>query len=495
MMVINRCINPSSKLGITRWLEDTCYKDMDSYSDVVRDVNYFYRSMDCLLKIKDEVEYATFDKLRTLFSVSVKLTFYDITSTYVYGDECPITDYGYSRDHRSDCEQIVIGIVTSYEGYPVKHYVFQGNTNDSTTVKEVIGDLKSQYNIQETIFVGDRGMITKLNLQDIENNGFSYIMGVKSRQDQICKMVFDKEQINWADAQNYNENLKMVEKHATVKEFLVWKSNQILQENKVSVSHETFTNLAEKIRSLTNGYQPAYKDFKTVLQNLSDGIDTKICKKIFGVIKNYKERYEKEFRFVFCLNPEIKQLSQQRRTDHIKEISDQLDSLLPGKNDKEQKKKKGTEKTIKKRFDGVFVILSNKKYEDLDTRKIVESYKNLKEVEMIHDDLKNFVDVRPIRHWLEDRVRAHVFICVLALLLKRTFEINYLKSKATTKPLEEISKVKLVTYKIKFSKKEDRQKTLSKVTNLTSMQKKYFNMIGIKNPMNLKKFLWWKTKK
>jgi transposase len=489
--------------------------------------------MDCLLKIKDEVEYATFDKLRTLFSVSVKLTFYDITSTYVYGDECPITDYGYSRDHRSDCEQIVIGIVTSYEGYPVKHYVFQGNTNDSTTVKEVIGDLKSQYNIQETIFVGDRGMITKLNLQDIENNGFSYIMGVKSRQDQICKMVFDKEQINWADAQNYNENLKMVEKHATVKEFLVWKSNQILQENKVSVSHETFTNLAEKIRSLTNGYQPAYKDFKTVLQNLSDGIDTKICKKIFGVIKNYKERYEKEFRFVFCLNPEIKQLSQQRRTDHIKEISDQLDSLLPGKNDKEQKKKKGTEKTIKKtfdgykgkyrkffnllfdekgtelvgysknegkiqyekRFDGVFVILSNKKYEDLDTRKIVESYKNLKEVEMIHDDLKNFVDVRPIRHWLEDRVRAHVFICVLALLLKRTFEINYLKSKATTKPLEEISKVKLVTYKIKFSKKEDRQKTLSKVTNLTSMQKKYFNMIGIKNPMNLKKFLWWKTKK
>ncbi|RKY55105.1 MAG: hypothetical protein DRP89_03935 [Candidatus Neomarinimicrobiota bacterium] len=59
-------------------------------------------------------------------------------------------------------------------------------------------------------------------------------------------------------------------------------------------------------------------------------------------------------------------------------------------------------------------------------RKVVESYKNLKEVEMLFDDLKNFVDKRPIRHWLEVRVRAHVFICVLALLLKRIFEINYL---------------------------------------------------------------------
>jgi transposase len=73
----------------------------------------------------------------------------------------------------------VIGVVTSYEGYPLKHYVFQGNTTDSTTVQQVIADLKSEYNIDETIFVGDRGMITKLNLQNIEKNGFKSIMGVK----------------------------------------------------------------------------------------------------------------------------------------------------------------------------------------------------------------------------------------------------------------------------------------------------------------------------
>jgi len=76
---------------------------------------------------------------------------------------------------------------------------------------------------------------------------------------------------------------------------------------------------------------------------------------------------------------------------------------------------------------------------DLEACKVVESYKNLKEIEMLFDDLKNFVDIRPIRHWLEVRVRAHVlrahvFICVLALLLKKIFEINYMQGKCIMEP-------------------------------------------------------------
>ena len=72
--------------------------------------------------------------MQNLFSINVKLTFYDITSNFFYGDECPLAEFSYSRDKRSDCEQIVVGVVTSYEGYPIKHYVFKGSTTDSTTV-------------------------------------------------------------------------------------------------------------------------------------------------------------------------------------------------------------------------------------------------------------------------------------------------------------------------------------------------------------------------
>ena len=103
---------------------------------------------------------------------------------------------------------------------------------------------------------------------------------------------------------------------------------------------------------------------------------------------------------------------------------------------------------------------------------------------------KHFVDIRPIRHWLEIRVRAHVFICILGLLLKRIFEINHMGCKSVTEPLEEITKSKLVKYKVKFSEREERSKIFFKVTNTTPIQKKYFNMIGIKNPMSLEKFSW-----
>jgi transposase len=139
-------------------------------------------------------------------------------------------------------------------------------------------------------------------------------------------------------------------------------------------------------------------------------------------------------------------------------------------------------------FDGIFVLTTNR--HDLKAEKVVDSYKNLKEVEMLFDDLKHFVDIRPIRHWLEIRVRSHVFLCMLALLLKRTLEINYIKGKATMHPLEEISKSKLVKYRIKLSEREDRFQTFPKVTQVTKAQKDLFNLVGIKNPMSLENYIW-----
>ena len=109
---------------------------------------------------------------------------------------------------------------------------------------------------------------------------------------------------------------------------------------------------------------------------------------------------------------------------------------------------------------------------------------------MLFYDLKHFVDIRPIRHWLEIRVRAHVFLCILALLMKRIFEINYKKGKATMLPLKEISKCKLIRYQVKYSEKEDRADTFPKVTQITQEQKELFKLVGIKNPMSLEKYIW-----
>ena len=522
MMVVNRCINPNSKLGVTRWLSETCYKEMKGYSQLNTDVTYFYRSMDQLLKVKDEVEFALFEKLRNLFSVNVKLTFYDITSTFFYTENCAIGKNGWSRDQRPDKKQIVIGVVTSYEGYPLKHFVFTGNTKDSTTVEKVIKELKTDYNIEETTFVGDRGMITKLNLDKILENGFDYIMGVKSRQDEICQMFFFKNEFENETYEEYN-GLKIRERKVRIREFLIWKIRQILRDKKIDFAEKDFSFLRDKIENLRNDFKPDYKAIKHILIQVIKNLEPKIYSKIIRLIKKYEGKYEDELRYVICLNGIIKKASEMRRAEYLQDLSAELEKLFSSQKkeksiialekslskifegykskykkffrierDKKDKNAIGfclDEKAIEneKRMDGIFVLLTNRN--DLEISKVVKSYKNLKEVEMLFDDLKNFVDIRPVRHWKVKRVKSHVFICMLSLLLKRVFEINCLQSKAVTDPLEEISKVKLIKYEVKFSSKEERSKTLMNITNVNPIQKKYFKLIGIKNPMSLENYL------
>lgn len=521
-MVINRCIDPLSKLGVTRWIGGTCYKEMKGYKDLPLDVAYFYRSMDHLLKIKDDIELFIFEKLRNLFSINVKLIFYDITSTFFYSDNCPISENGYSRDNRPDREQIIIGVVTSYEGYPIKHYVFKGNTKDETTVTDVVKELKSNYNIEETTFVGDRGMITKLNLDRLEGEGFEYIMGVKHRQDEICNMLLS-ERVVEEDYEIY-KGLKIRERRVKVKDFLIWKSKKIMREQKANLTDDKFALLEKEILSLSNKDKPKNGTYKDILGSIIKGIGSKVCEKVFRAIRKYQGKYEDELKYIICLNKEREASSQKKREADISKLSKELDKVF-SKNDmarEDSDKEKALNKIFKgykaklkkfftiekdtksmkpvgyslnqkeieeeKKSDGIFVLLSNRY--DLEPWKIVQSYKNLQEIEILFDDLKNFVDIRPIRHWLEVRVRAHVFICVLALLLKRIFEINYMGGKCIMEPLEEISKSKLVKYKVKFSKRESRTQTFPKVTNTTPTQRKYFNMVGIRNPMSLEKFVW-----
>ncbi len=525
VMVVNRCVSPLSKLGTTRWFDTTCYKMMKGYHDLDMDVEYFYRSMNYLLKIKDELELAVFHRLRNLFSVNVKMTFYDITSTFFHSDICPISAKGHSRDMRPDKEQVVIGVVTTYEGYPIKHYVFDGNTKDETTVGKVIGDLKSDFKIEETTFVGDRGMITKLNLQRLEGEGFDYIMGVKHHQNETILMFFDRDGLPENKYMDYN-GLRIQEKKVVVKDFLLWKTEKILKESETKYSQKSLARLKEKVFILNNESVVKYADFKETLENLDASRDNKIRKKIFELIKKYRGRYEDVARTIVCLNEERKTTSKKRRDTKLTERSEELEKFFSSgkkKRTSEEINKKindifeGYKKRFKKffiwekdqgndivtgfeldrekveheeRFDGIFILTTSRDQNDLPSEKVVESYKNLKEVEQLFDDLKHFVDIRPVRHWLEIRVRAHVFLCVLALLLKRIFEIDCLKNKATMEPLEIISKSKLVRHRLTFSEKGNGSKAFPKVTNTTDEQKRIFELAGIKNPMGLEDYVW-----
>ncbi len=521
MMVINRCVNPLSKLATSRWRKTTCYAVMKNYADLPEEVDYFYRSMDYLLKAKDDIEKAVFSQLRNLFSINVKLTFYDITSTFFYSDSCPLASYGVSRDNRPDKTQIVIGVVTSYEGYPLKHYIFKGNTKDETTVGEVVRSLKREFNIEETTFVGDRGMITNLNLQCIENEQFNYIMGVKHRQNEMAPMVLEDPLLFKANVAE-QKGLKIGERKFSIKEFLIWKTVKLLKLSPILRDTGEWRKFETFIADMDPKEDLNTRQARDILKGLQCK-DTSPFTKVISLLKKYHERCCETLRFVCALNEERALLSQQKRTEKISSLSEKLDTLFqrPPSEGLEQniatifeghnrryrrffslKRQKENGRVYgcdineavleaERKFDGVFILTSTR--DDLLPDKIVQCYKNLQEVELLFDDLKHFVDIHPVRHRLEHRVRAHVFLCILALLLKRIFEIDCLGNTCVAEPLETVAKSKLVTYEVKMSERSSKFKKFRKVTTVSPRQQYVFNLVGIKNPAAEADFSWWET--
>ena len=397
------------------------------------------------------------------------------------------------------------------------------NTKGEATVGEVVRRLKSEFQIEQTTFVGDRGMITKLNLERIEAEEFDYIMGVKHRQDEMMPMVLEDEGLFEGQITEWR-GLKIVERQIRVQDFLLWKTARLLELSETERQTDAWGDFA--------GFVAQLSEVKTVdsgrvreFCNALGRQDGRPRAKVTKLLRKYHGRCEATIRVVCALNEERAELTRQRRREKIAALSLELDKILAGgtREGRELRMERvfeghnrryrrffrwqcedaGTQPVgyrlndhaivAEHRYDGVFILTTTR--HDLSPRKVVESYKNLQEVETLFDDLKHFVDIHPVRHWLETRVRAHVFLCILALLLKRIFEIDCLGGKAVTAPLEAVAKAKLVNYRVKMSEKSSATRTFWKVTTITPEQQRYFGMVGVRNPASLEDFVWWRRKK
>jgi len=181
VMLTNRLCDPKSKLELLAWLEGVFIPGIDR-----EQIQYHHllRAMDWLIAHKEDLEKELCNQVLTLFDQKLDLVFYDLTSSYF---ETELTDelrkYGYSRDHRSDKPQVTIGLVTTRDGIPVSHHVFPGNTTDKATVQRVIRDLRLRFPLDRAVFVGDRGMLTRDNLEVIKAEGLDYIVALNQRRD------------------------------------------------------------------------------------------------------------------------------------------------------------------------------------------------------------------------------------------------------------------------------------------------------------------------
>ena len=185
-MVLNRLMAPSSKYGLFRQWVQTIYAQ--GLSEL--QLHLYYRAHDFLTEQKESMEQHLFGQLTDLLNLEVDLVFYDTTSSYFEGDGPEeLAEYGYSKDHRGDRKQVVIGLLMTKQGIPVAHQEFPGNLHDTKTFSVVIKDLKSRFQVDKVILVGDRGMVSETNLEEIRKLDMEYIVGVKLRKSKKAQQL------------------------------------------------------------------------------------------------------------------------------------------------------------------------------------------------------------------------------------------------------------------------------------------------------------------
>ena len=194
VLLANRLVRPASEHGLARWLETDFVCDRQGRRFVPhwhqhhrvqvhpRQLDAWYRTLDRLVEVKDQIEVALFGRLRDLFSLQPDLVLFDITSTYFEGSgPKDFARHGYSRDGKAQNVQVVVGLVM-VGGWPIAHYVWEGNRLDVTTVQEVVGDLTKRFAFARIVFVGDRGMVSAANLEALTHDSHGYLVGLKRRR-------------------------------------------------------------------------------------------------------------------------------------------------------------------------------------------------------------------------------------------------------------------------------------------------------------------------
>lgn len=185
ILIIARFCEPSSELHIAEhFYRQSALSDLLGVPVDKVDDNRLYRGLDALLPHKQALEVFLKQRFGELFAIEYDLLLYDVTSTYFEGQAKanPLAQRGYSRDHRSDCKQVCIGLVVTRCGLPLGYEVFAGNRHDSTTLEEIVETMEARYGQAQRIWALDRGMVSEENLDFLKSGQRQYIVGTPKSQ-------------------------------------------------------------------------------------------------------------------------------------------------------------------------------------------------------------------------------------------------------------------------------------------------------------------------
>jgi hypothetical protein len=366
-MLVARIVEPRSKLATARELRaatlTSTLGELLQLSDC--DEELLYRAMDWLLPQQARIEQA----LARRHLSDATLALYDVTSTYFEGRCCPLARYGYSRDGKRDKLQITFGLLTNADGCPIAVEVFEGNTADPGTVGSVIAKLRERFALKRIVLVGDRGMLTSARIrEELVDGGLEWLTALRAPQ--IQQLVEGGAlQLSLFDERDLAE----ITDPAYPGERLVACRNPLLAEER-----------ARKRSELLAATERALNQIVAATQRLRNPLrgKTRIALRVGGVLGRYKMRKH------FTLAIEETGFSFTRDEQSIAREA---------------------------ALDGIYVIRTSVPAATLGPEDAVRTYKRLAQVEQAFRSLKSVdLKVRPIHHRLEERVRAHVLLCMLA---------------------------------------------------------------------------------
>jgi transposase len=380
VLVIARFCEPSSELHIAEdWFRRTALDDLLGLPEAKVNDDRLYRALDRLLPHKDALETHLKERLGTLFKLEYDLLLYDITSTYFEGQANGNTmaARGYSRAHRSDCKQVCIGLVVSREGYPLGYEVFAGNRRDSTTLREVVKRMEERYGSAGRIWAVDRGMIDAANLKWLKERGSRYIVGTPKGE----LKRFEQELLKgtWHEIRAGLE-VRSVPDEAGSETFLLCRSAD--RAAKERARRERFEQRIDK-----------------GLQAIVRRCEQKRCD--LGVIERRIGRLlGKNSRAARLFSVQVGRDKSGRVVVTWSRTASALESA--------------------KRREGCYLLRSN--VSDWTAEDLWKAYMQLTEAEAAFRIQKDELRLRPVWHQTSERVQAHILVCFLAYVLRKTLE-------------------------------------------------------------------------
>lgn len=382
----------------------------------------FYRTLDFLIDHKDAIEQAYFETNRDLFSQSLDLVLFDTTSVYYWGgqekttDETDLLQYGFSKDGKGNLKQLIVGVLMTSSGVPIAHEVFPGNTADVKSFATIIKTVKEKYKLEKVILVADRGMVSEENLLILEEMKLGYIVGVRMRSLPTDLQTALMGGLDPKDMERVNDHLFTRQYHVanfSPKQIKDWFMDRILKGKRKNPlptmdvktieehvkNRRFFVFLNPLVEYVTKGKRDF---FKKIIQN----------KIAFTATKDWivKNGYKKYVRFPDGISPKL---------DEEKLAREEL-------------------------FDGKWVLVTNVK--DVSPVEAGRYYQTLQKIERGFRDLKSLITIQPVFHYTEKRIRAHIFVCFLSLIVKwhifRT--INPYSHEDGRRFLEEMEKLKTI---------------------------------------------------